>query len=102
MLWFTASTLEQSLMNNLFTACLLGALTIFMGCSGQKSPASAPTGGAAAFGGAGGSGGGGDAGGSTGLDSSTTHWVGTWTASPYPVPSGNMPPASLSNSVLRQ
>jgi lysophospholipase L1-like esterase len=30
------------------------------------------------------------------------HWVGAWTASPYPVPSGNMPPASLSNSVLRQ
>jgi len=28
--------------------------------------------------------------------------VGTWTASPYPVPAGNMPPAPLSNSVLRQ
>lgn len=31
-----------------------------------------------------------------------TQWVGTWSASPYPVPSGNLPPASLSNSVLRQ
>jgi lysophospholipase L1-like esterase len=29
------------------------------------------------------------------------HWVGTWTASPY-YDSGNPPPASLSNSVLRQ
>jgi lysophospholipase L1-like esterase len=29
-------------------------------------------------------------------------WVGTWTASPYPVPSGNLPPAPLSNSALRQ
>jgi lysophospholipase L1-like esterase len=28
--------------------------------------------------------------------------VGTWTASPYQVPAGNMPPAPLSNSVLRQ
>lgn len=35
-------------------------------------------------------------------DAGATHWVGTWTASPYPVPAGNMPPASLSNSVLRQ
>ncbi len=29
------------------------------------------------------------------------HWVGTWTASPY-YDRGNQPPASLSNSVLRQ
>ena len=34
--------------------------------------------------------------------SEASPWVGTWTASPYPVPSGNLPPASLSNSVLRQ
>jgi lysophospholipase L1-like esterase len=34
--------------------------------------------------------------------SGASHWVGTWTASPYPVPSGNQPPAPLSNSVLRQ
>ncbi len=99
-------------MNNRFTICLVGALTVLMGCSGQKSPASAPTGGAAALGGAGGTGGApssvvGDSGGNAGVDSgdgaaSTNHWVGTWTASPYPVPSGNMPPASLSDSVLRQ
>jgi lysophospholipase L1-like esterase len=31
----------------------------------------------------------------------TTHWVGTWTASPY-YDSSNQPPASLANSVLRQ
>jgi len=31
----------------------------------------------------------------------TPHWVGTWTASPY-FDSGNQPPASLSNAVLRQ
>ncbi len=35
-------------------------------------------------------------------DAGATQWVGTWTASPYPVPSGNMPPAPLSQSVLRQ
>jgi lysophospholipase L1-like esterase len=29
------------------------------------------------------------------------HWVGTWTASPY-FDSGNQPPASLANAVLRQ
>lgn len=33
--------------------------------------------------------------------SSAGHWVGTWTASPY-YDSANQPPASLSNSVLRQ
>jgi lysophospholipase L1-like esterase len=41
----------------------------------------------------------------SGGDSGTNgdiQWVGTWTASPYEVPSGNLPPASLSNSVLRQ
>ena len=31
----------------------------------------------------------------------TQHWVGTWTASPY-LDSGNPPPTSLANSVLRQ
>jgi lysophospholipase L1-like esterase len=30
-----------------------------------------------------------------------THWVGTWAASPY-YDSGNQPPASLSNGVIRQ
>ncbi len=32
---------------------------------------------------------------------SSTHWVGTWTASPY-YDSANQPPASLANAVLRQ
>ncbi len=49
------------------------------------------TGGAPATGGASGTAG------STGAQ----HWVGTWTASPY-YDSGNQPPASLSNAVLRQ
>jgi lysophospholipase L1-like esterase len=49
------------------------------------------TGGASASGGATGTGG------STG----TQHWVGTWSASPY-YDSGNQPPSSLANSVLRQ
>ena len=31
-----------------------------------------------------------------------THWVGTWTASPYLAASDAQPPAALSNSVLRQ
>ena len=30
------------------------------------------------------------------------HWVGTWTASPYPIPSDGQPPAPLSNAVVRQ
>jgi lysophospholipase L1-like esterase len=30
------------------------------------------------------------------------HWVGTWTASPYPVATADQPPAALSNAVLRQ
>jgi lysophospholipase L1-like esterase len=42
-------------------------------------------------------------GGSTGTAGSTgaQHWVGTWTGSPY-YDSGNQPPTSLSNAVLRQ
>jgi lysophospholipase L1-like esterase len=35
-------------------------------------------------------------------DGAAPNWVGTWSASPYPVPSGNLPPAPLSSSVLRQ
>jgi lysophospholipase L1-like esterase len=42
----------------------------------------------------------GDAGGDAG--SGATHWVGTWTASPYPVAMADLPPASLANAVLRQ
>jgi lysophospholipase L1-like esterase len=56
------------------------------GLGGQGS------GGSVGLGGATGSGGG----------SGARHWVSTWTGSPYPVPAGNMPPAPLSNSVLRQ
>jgi lysophospholipase L1-like esterase len=55
------------------------------------------SGGATSSGGATGGGGATGSGGGTGA----THWVGTWTASPY-YDSGNPPPASLSNSVLRQ
>ncbi|HSY40589.1 MAG TPA: SGNH/GDSL hydrolase family protein, partial [Polyangia bacterium] len=33
--------------------------------------------------------------------SGTTHWVGTWAASPY-YDSGNQPPTALSNAVIRQ
>jgi lysophospholipase L1-like esterase len=50
-----------------------------------------------------------DGGGTTAADASAgeggatgpTHWVGTWTASPY-YDSANQPPASLTNAVLRQ
>jgi lysophospholipase L1-like esterase len=68
------------------------------GNGGTKSTGgSSSDGGAIGGGGATGSGGGTGAGGGTG----TQHWVGTWTASPY-YDSGNQPPSSLSNSVLRQ
>ena len=62
---------------------------------GTSGAGGAATGGNASSGGAN-TGGATSAGGSTG-----THWVGTWTASPY-YDSANQPPASLSNSVLRQ
>ncbi|HEX7506254.1 MAG TPA: GDSL-type esterase/lipase family protein [Polyangia bacterium] len=86
---------------------------------GMGSGGSAATGGTPLTGGStGGSGGigsgGASAGGATGKDggatggapgtggsTGTTHWVGTWSASPY-VDSANPPPASLSGSVLRQ
>jgi lysophospholipase L1-like esterase len=58
----------------------------------NSSGGSTGTGGATATGGATGIGGG----------SGTTHWVGTWTSAPQLTESTNMPPASLSNSVLRQ
>jgi lysophospholipase L1-like esterase len=65
-------------------------------------------GGAIGAGGAVGSGGASPAGGATGTGGSGSggatgdqHWVGTWTASPY-YDSGNQPPKSLANSVLRQ
>ena len=42
-----------------------------------------------------------DAGGGGGGEGGASHWVGTWTASPY-YDSANQPPASLNGSVLRQ
>jgi len=55
------------------------------GATGAGGTTSSPDGGAA---------------GSTGTG--TMHWVGTWTASPYPIPSDGEPPAPLSKSVVRQ
>ena len=79
-----------------------GALGSEVAGSGGSLFSSGGGAGSASFGGSstvsGGASGGGSGGGSTGA----SHWVGTWTASPYPVPSGNLPPASLSGSVLRQ
>ena len=62
---------------------------------GSATSGGSTTGGKASTGGA-------DTGGASSTGgSSSTHWVGTWTASPY-YDSANPPPASLSNSVLRQ
>ena len=65
--------------------------------SGGSSGSGGATGAGGSTGAGGGSGGASGTGGGTGAG----HWVGTWTASPY-VDSANPPPASLSNSVLRQ
>ncbi len=66
------------------------------------APATAGSGSSVAGGGsvagASGSNSGAAGGGSTG----PTHWVGTWTASPYATASDGQPPAALANSVLRQ
>jgi lysophospholipase L1-like esterase len=48
-----------------------------------------------------GSGGAGSGGAGSGGSTGAQHWVATWTASPY-YDSGNQPPTSLGNSVLRQ
>jgi len=72
------------------------------------APAAGGTGGLTGNGGApltgGGAGTGAVSGGTAGAagDNGAAHWVGSWSASPYPVDSGNQPPASLANSVLRQ
>ena len=78
------------------------------GSGGAGSGGMSATGGASSSGGAPGSGGAtikadGGLGGSSGTGGGTgaQHWVGTWTASPY-YDSGNQPPSSLANSVLRQ
>ena len=59
---------------------------------------SAGSGGSTGAGGRGGAAGTGGTGGATG----TTHWVGTWTGAPQLTEMSNNPPASLSNSTLRQ
>ena len=66
---------------------------------GGTTGAGGVTGSGGATGGATGSGGATGMGGGSGTGA--THWVGTWTASPY-YDSGNQPPSSLSNAVLRQ
>jgi lysophospholipase L1-like esterase len=81
------------------------------GAGGRGGSSAGGSGGAAAgAGGRGGSSAGGGSGtagaaGATGAagagGTGTAHWVGSWTASPY-FDSSNQPPASLSNSVLRQ
>ncbi len=63
------------------------------------SGGAAPTGGVSATGGKSTTQSGGSM--SGGASSQAQHWVGTWSASPY-YDSGNQPPSSLSNSVLRQ
>jgi len=69
--------------------------------SGGGSPGGSGAGGSGTGGsGAGGSSGGVSAGGAGGTGAS--HWVGTWTASPYATASDGQPPAALANSVLRQ
>ena len=81
--------------------------------SGGAASGGTPSGGATAGGGQSGSGNtggrvatggtsGGGASGSAG-SSGTSHWVGTWTASPYyDTNTANAPPVSLSNTVIRQ
>jgi len=90
--------------------------------SGSGTAGSAPTAGAAptagtGSGGTGTAGGSGSAGGASVAGSSggpsggagtgaggggATHWVGTWTASPYATAAEGVPPIGLANSVLRQ
>jgi lysophospholipase L1-like esterase len=78
------------------------------GTGGSGTGGSTGTGGATGTGGtnAGGHAGSSATGGTTGTGgaaggSGTTHWVGTWAASPY-YDSGNQPPTSLANGVIRQ
>jgi lysophospholipase L1-like esterase len=71
-----------------------GGTAVGGNASGGAGTAGAGTAGAgtAGAGGSAGSGGG----------SSTNHWVGTWTGAPQLTETANLPPASLSNSALRQ
>jgi lysophospholipase L1-like esterase len=88
-----------------------GGSTSTTGESNTRGGAAATGGSSTSVGGAGGSATGGRAsagGASTGGSSSTagassSHWVGTWSASPYvDANSNNTPPISISNSVIRQ
>ena len=91
-----------------------GSKSVTGGTSGSggvlASGGATGTGGRTGVGGTTGSGGGTGSGGSTGgtpasagnTGTGTTQWVGTWSASPYPIPSDGEPPAPLSNSVVRQ
>jgi len=93
------------------TAGTAGGTTAAGGTTGGSVSGGAPAaGGGSGGGGAGGmaSGGapgaGGDTGGASGGGGSpaSTHWVGTWAASPYLAAADAQPPTSLSNAVLRQ
>jgi len=68
------------------------------GSVGSGTAGAAPSGGAGGSVGTAGTGGGGAGGGGGGA----TKWVGTWTGSPYTIPSDGMPPSPLSNAVVRQ
>jgi lysophospholipase L1-like esterase len=100
--------------------CLVGLFGCYVACSGSGSVLSdggihSSSGGTtdASGGDASGSSSGSSGSGDSGSDGGRTpdaspaesggpiHWVGTWTASPY-YDSSNQPPASLTNSVLRQ
>jgi lysophospholipase L1-like esterase len=71
------------------------------GTGGNTAPGGTTgTGGAKTGGSTGGASGGATAS-STGTNPGTQHWVGTWSGSPY-YDSGNPPPVSLANAVLRQ
>jgi lysophospholipase L1-like esterase len=70
------------------------------GAGGSSAGGTSGSGGASG-GNGGASGSGGSGAGGAGGSSGQQHWVGTWTASPY-YDSGNQPPASMSNAVLRQ
>jgi lysophospholipase L1-like esterase len=90
------------------------------GMAGSATAGSAPTAGSGGIGGSGvaggvgvggsgaggagagsGAGGGSSSGGAGAGGGGATHWVGTWTASPYPADT-NTPAAPLANSVIRQ
>ncbi len=73
------------------------------GSGNAGAPALAGSGGSGAGGGSSVAGASGSTSGGAGTaGGGSTHWVGTWTASPYATASDGQPPAALANSVLRQ